>query len=159
MTREWSTKIVNFMTPWGGVLVLRRGHRNHLSEYALSSTLSICSTLIAILLRDNDAAFLCHCWFLFILQWACWYMSHLTRSPGRVTDTQVTVQAHGSLARFLSDLTFANGCTVEHFGGSLQCCWLSDSYIPCVFLVLVLFQMKCWYFRVSIRVLSHTYRR
>ena len=65
MTREWSTKIVNFMTPWGGVLVLRRGHRNHLSEYALSSTLSICSTLIAILLRDNDAAFLCHYLFFF----------------------------------------------------------------------------------------------
>ena len=155
MTKEWSTKIVNFMTPWGGVLVLRHGHRNHFSEYALSSTLSICSILIAILLRDNDAAFLFH--YLFFGPVDIW--AHLTRSQGRVSDTQVTVQAHGSLARFLSDLTFANGCTVEHFGGSLQCCWLSDSYIPCVFLVLVLFQMKCWYFRVSTRVSSPTYRR
>ena len=60
MTKEWSTKIVNFMTPWGGVLVLRHGHRNHFSEYALSSTLSIYSTLIAIVLRDYDAAFRYH---------------------------------------------------------------------------------------------------
>ena len=31
------------------------------SEYALSSTLSIYSTLIAIVLRDFDAVFLCRC--------------------------------------------------------------------------------------------------
>ena len=29
MTKEWSTKIVNFMTPGVGVLVLGRGHISH----------------------------------------------------------------------------------------------------------------------------------
>ena len=29
MTKEGSTKIVNFMTPWTGVLVLGRGHISH----------------------------------------------------------------------------------------------------------------------------------
>ena len=29
MTKEESTKIVNFMTPWVGVLVLGRGHISH----------------------------------------------------------------------------------------------------------------------------------
>ena len=44
MTKEESTKIVNFMTPGAGVLMIGRGHKNHYSEYVLSSTLSICST-------------------------------------------------------------------------------------------------------------------
>ena len=61
MTKEGSTKIVNFMTPRAGVLMLGRGHISHYSEYVLSSTLSIYSTLIAIVLRDYDAAFLYHC--------------------------------------------------------------------------------------------------
>ena len=30
MTKEGSTKIVNFMTPGAGVLVLGRGHINHI---------------------------------------------------------------------------------------------------------------------------------
>ena len=30
MTKEWSTKIVNFMTPGVGVLVLGRGHISHI---------------------------------------------------------------------------------------------------------------------------------
>ena len=29
MTKEESTKIVNFMTPVGTILVLRRGHKSH----------------------------------------------------------------------------------------------------------------------------------
>ena len=29
MTKEGSTKTVNFMTPWAGVLVLGRGHISH----------------------------------------------------------------------------------------------------------------------------------
>ena len=58
MTKEGSSQIVNFMTPGAGVLMLGRGHISHYSEYVLSSTLSIYSTLIAIVLRDYDAAFL-----------------------------------------------------------------------------------------------------
>ena len=57
MTKEGSTKIVNFNTPRAGVLMLGRGHISHFSEYVLSSTLSIYSTLIVIMLRDYDAAF------------------------------------------------------------------------------------------------------
>ena len=42
-------------------------------EYVLSSTLSIYSTLIAIVLKDYDGAFLCHDWFSSILWWGCLY--------------------------------------------------------------------------------------
>ena len=59
MTKEGSTQIINFMTPGAGVLMLGYGHISHYSEYVFS-TLSIYSTLIAILLRDYDAAFLYH---------------------------------------------------------------------------------------------------
>ena len=41
MTKEGSTKIVNFMTPGAGVLMLGRGHISHYSEYVVSSTLPI----------------------------------------------------------------------------------------------------------------------
>ena len=60
MTKEGlpGTKIVNFMTLRAGVLMLGRGHISHYSEYVLSSSLSIYSTLIAIVLRDYDAAYL-----------------------------------------------------------------------------------------------------
>ena len=58
MTKERSTKIVNFMTLGAGVLVLGRGLISHYSEYVLSFSLSIYSTLIAIVLRDYDAALL-----------------------------------------------------------------------------------------------------
>ena len=62
MTKEWSTKIVNFMTPGAGVLMLMRGHISQNSEYALSSSLLIYSLLIAIVvLRELYAAFQCHC--------------------------------------------------------------------------------------------------
>ena len=57
MTKAGSTKIVNFMTSWAGVLMLEHDHISHFSEYVLSSTLSIYSTLTAIVLRDYDAAF------------------------------------------------------------------------------------------------------
>ena len=43
------------------------------SEYVLYSTLSIYSTLIEIVFRDYDAAFLYHRWFSFIPWWGCWY--------------------------------------------------------------------------------------
>ena len=58
MNKEGSTNIV--MTPGAGVLMLGRGHISHCSDYVVSSTLSIYSTLIAIVLRDYDAAFLYH---------------------------------------------------------------------------------------------------
>ena len=58
--KEESTKIMNFMTPGAGVLMLGHGHISHYSEYVLSSTLSIYSTLIAIVLGNNDASFLYH---------------------------------------------------------------------------------------------------
>ena len=58
ITKEGSTQIVNFMTPGALVLMLGRSHISHYSEYVLSSTLSIYSTLITDVLRDYDAAFL-----------------------------------------------------------------------------------------------------
>ena len=50
-------KIVN--DPRGRVLVQGHGHKSY-SENALPSTLSIYGTLITIVLRDYNAAFLCH---------------------------------------------------------------------------------------------------
>ena len=61
MTKEGFSKIVNFITIWAGGLMLGRGYINHYSENALSSTLSIYITLIAIVLRDYDAAYLFDC--------------------------------------------------------------------------------------------------
>ena len=64
--------------------------------YYLSS-LSIYSTLIAVVLSDYNAAILF--WFSFILWWAVdiqiWAL--LTRSQCKVSDTQVTVKACGPL--------------------------------------------------------------
>ena len=73
MTKERSVMIVNFITLGAGGLMLGRGYISHYSEYALSSTLSIYITLIAIVLREYNTAFLCNCWFLFILWWGSWY--------------------------------------------------------------------------------------
>ena len=41
MTKEGSTKIVNFTTSGAGVLTLDPAHISHYSEYVVSSTLSI----------------------------------------------------------------------------------------------------------------------
>ena len=61
MSKEGSTKIVNFVTLGAGVLMLRRVRTSHYSEYVLvSSTPSIYSTLIVSVLSDYDAAFLYH---------------------------------------------------------------------------------------------------
>ena len=105
MSKEGSTKIYQG-------LMLGRGYISHYSEYALSTTLSIYNTLIAIVLREYNAAFLCHWFFLFILWWGSWYATvdfylfydsaadmrkraPLTkiRSQCRVSDTQVTFKA------------------------------------------------------------------
>ena len=48
MTKEGSSKIVNFITIGDGGLTLGRGYKSHYSEYAVSSTISIYITLIAI---------------------------------------------------------------------------------------------------------------
>ena len=50
MTKERSAKIVTSITVGAGVLIPRRGYMSHYSEYALSCTLSIYITLIAIVL-------------------------------------------------------------------------------------------------------------
>ena len=60
MTKEGSTKILNFITLGAGDLMLGRGHISNYGEYVVSSTLSIYSTLVAIVLRNYDAAFLYH---------------------------------------------------------------------------------------------------
>ena len=88
-----------FMTPGAWVLMLGRGHISHYSEYVVYSTLSIYIILVAIVLRDYNAAFLYHRWFSFtvfydgavdIQIWA-----PLTRSQFKVSNTQVTVNARG----------------------------------------------------------------
>ena len=99
ITKKGSTKIVNFMTPGAGVLVLGHCQISHIvklhyffkisllsqalirqtnyivmmnkkgstkivnlySEYVLSSSISIYFTLISIVFKDYDSAFLCHC--------------------------------------------------------------------------------------------------
>ena len=61
MTKKGSARIVNFFTIGAGGLVLGCGYITHYSEYALSSTLSIYITLIAIVLREFNAALLYHC--------------------------------------------------------------------------------------------------
>ena len=50
MTKEGSTKMVNFITIGAGGLVLGCGYITHYIEYALSSTLSIYITLIVLML-------------------------------------------------------------------------------------------------------------
>ena len=47
--------------PGAGVLLIGGGHISQYSEYVVTSTLSIYSTLVAIMLRDYVAAFLFHC--------------------------------------------------------------------------------------------------
>ena len=61
MTKDGFTKIVNLMIPGAGALMLGYGQVSHYSEYAVASTLSIYSTLVAIVSRDYDAAYLFYC--------------------------------------------------------------------------------------------------
>ena len=70
MIKEGSTKIVHFVA---GVRMEGCGHISHFNDYRLSYTLSKYSTLVHIILREYNIAFLCHCWFLWILWWGCWY--------------------------------------------------------------------------------------
>ena len=56
MTKEGSNKIANFMSLCKGVTMTLK--------LLLQWICIFYSTLIAIILRDYNAAFLCHCWFL-----------------------------------------------------------------------------------------------
>ena len=93
---------INFITigAWG--LMLGHGYRSHYSENALSSTLTIWITFIAIVLSEYNAAFLCHCFFYIFNDMAAdmqiWALH--TRSQCRVSDTQMTVKALGPLVIF-----------------------------------------------------------
>ena len=60
ITKELSPIPVNFMTHGARVLMLGRDHISHYSDYALSSSLSIYSSLILTVFRDYNAAFICH---------------------------------------------------------------------------------------------------
>ena len=69
---EGSTKIVNFMTPRAGVL-MSGVTICHYSEYVLSFTLSIYSTLIAIVLFIMMLLTYSIVDYSIILWWGCWY--------------------------------------------------------------------------------------
>ena len=85
MTKEMYAKIVNFITIWAGGHMLWRGYIGYYSEYALSSTLSIYITLIAFVLTEYNATFLCHYWFSFIKRWGSWYPN---MSPSEINSVQ-----------------------------------------------------------------------
>ena len=97
MAKEGSTKIVKFMTFRVEVIILRSGHISHYGEYASSSTLSIYSTIIAIVLWDYNTAFLC-CLFYMAVDMQIWAL--LTWGQVSVSDTQQTVRADGPLVYF-----------------------------------------------------------
>ena len=65
MTKEGSAKIEICIIIGAGGLMLGRG--SQYSEQALSSTLSIYITLMAIVFSESNAAFLCLCCLLSIL--------------------------------------------------------------------------------------------
>ena len=86
--------------PGAGVLMLRCGHISRYSEYALSSTLSICSTLIAIVLSDDNVVFLCNFWLLFIIMgMLIWKYEPIWQWE---SDTQVTVKACRPLVTWIN---------------------------------------------------------
>ena len=70
--------------------MLRDGHINHHSEYALSSTL-IYNTLIAIVLRGCDGA---EFYLLYDGAVDMQIGAHQTRRQCKVSNTQVTVEAY-----------------------------------------------------------------
>ena len=87
------------ITIGAGCLMLGRGFISHYSEYTLSSALSIHITLIDIVLREYNAAFLCHCWFLLFYDGATdmqiWAL--LTRSQCRISDIRWPLRPLGLL--------------------------------------------------------------
>ena len=98
MTKEGSALIVNFITIDALSLMLGRGNISHYCEYALSFTLSI-YLLIVLVLREYNAAFLCHCWSLF-------FYNGTADMQYRVSATQVTGKALGPLICFFPICVF-----------------------------------------------------
>ena len=101
MTKEKFTKIVNFIPPVRGSCASVWQYQSVMKMHYLS-TLLINSTLIVLVLRDYNAAFLCQYWFLLILKWDCWYANTipLTRGPWRVSDTLGSVKPGVGLLLF-----------------------------------------------------------
>ena len=140
ITKEGSTKTVNFLTPSAELDVIGRCHVRYIGEYAISSTLWIYTIFIVIVLSDYNAAFLCHCWFLFILIWACCYAN---RTPtDKVSDTKVTVKARGPLVsciqHFLSVLVFwqlIHMWIPLNSAGSLACHTYCDTRHPFIMII------------------------
>ena len=60
---SWIYLHCNFHDSGEEVFVLGHDHISHFIEYALYSTLSMYSSLIAIVVRDYNSVFLCRCWF------------------------------------------------------------------------------------------------
>ena len=76
MTTGGSDKIVNFIAIGAGGFKLVHGYISLPSEYLLSSTLyqyTCTSHWLLLSLGNINAAFLCHCWFSWILWWGSWY--------------------------------------------------------------------------------------
>ena len=105
------------MTPGAGVLMLGRGHISHYSEDVLYSILyiSIFSTLIAIVLRDYDAAFQYHHWFLFYLWWGCWYTNMSSSDEKSVYSLWYSGDRWGLWASCLKIETWLNICILFYF--------------------------------------------
>ena len=104
MTKERSAKIVNFIPTGQRSFLLGRGYISYYSEYALSSTLSIYITLIAIVLSVNNAAFI----FIYL-------MTGLLIVSGYSGDGYQTSVGHVNFAWILDHrLVSANGI---NFGG------------------------------------------
>ena len=82
--------------------MLGRGFMGHYIEYVLSSTLSICITLVAIVLNEYNAVMLLyyatvdfHLFYDVAADMQIWTL--LTRSLCKVSDTQVTAKNYGPL--------------------------------------------------------------
>ena len=111
MANEESIKILSFITPGTGGSCVRRGwhFQKHLlyfgdgSDKHKKTVLTMC-LLIPITKTAYIAAFLCHCWFLFIYGGAV----DLTRSQYTVSDTQVTGKTHGPSSCLFAVLDFKN---------------------------------------------------
>ena len=97
MTMEGSTKIIKFMTPWAGVLMLGHGHISHLYYLLLcqytAHWLLLFSQGIMILLSYTIVDF--HLFYDVAVDIQIW--AALTRSQCKVSDTQVTVKVCGPL--------------------------------------------------------------
>ena len=138
MTKEGSTKIVNFMTPRAGVLMWGCGNISHYSEYVLSSNLSIYNTLID-----------CYCvkglWCCFLNNTIIHLLydgavniqirALLTRCQCKVSVTQVTIKARGplvSLKLFKSASNWLKYLLILYL--LFTCAKMAEEGLGCIFL-------------------------